>query len=271
MKCFGENEINILAQAYRLCLFLDYDGTLTPIVRHPSLARLSSSRKKVLRELSRLPNVKVCIVSGRILSALKRMVGVSKFVYVGNHGFEGEGPGIRYHHFTDRKRRALLAIIHQKLKQQLGSIPGVFIENKTLTVSVHYRRVSKKDLAKVKLNFLRITMHYIHKSKIHLVEGKKVMEVRPDAQWNKGTAVMWVLDRLASKSRKGIFPVYVGDDRTDEDAFISLKRRGMTVKVTMLPREYSEAQYFLHSPAKVFVFLKKIIAIRKLMAEGYHP
>jgi trehalose 6-phosphate phosphatase len=101
-----------------------------------------------------------------------------------------------------------------------------------------------------------------------MTTGKLVMEVRPAMPWTKGDAIL----RLLSDARyAGMLPVFIGDDRTDEDAFKALQNSGITVKVTENPRARSEAKYYIHSSEEVFDLLRQLIAVRKVNLERNHP
>lgn len=233
-------------------LFLDYDGTLTPIVKKPGLATLSRSRRAFLKKLRKAPYIVTAIISGRMLSDLKRRVGIGGLYYVGNHGFEIEGPGIRITHPKALQAKPILREIKTKLKKGFQKIKGIIIEDKILTLSLHYRLVQAKDLRKMKSIFPGIVRPYLKTKKIRLTYGKKVFEIRPNINWNKGRAVLWFLKKL--KARKKDLPIYIGDDTTDEDAFRLLKKRGLTIRVGRAKR--TRAKYYLKDVDGVYKFLK---------------
>ncbi len=235
-------------------LFLDYDGTLSPIVKKPHQAFLAANRRAFLKKLDKKPNFAVIIISGRILSDLKKRVGIPRIYYIGNHGFEMAGPGIRFLHPAAKAAKPILREIKRKLIKDLREIKGVIIEDKILTLSLHFRLVLPRYLKKVKKIFLKIAGPYVKKKKIRVTRGKKVFEVRPNVKWNKGEAVLWLLQRL-TKGQK-VFPVYIGDDTTDEDAFRALKNRGISVRVGRKKNTY--ARHFVKDVSEVYRFLKKL-------------
>jgi len=110
---------------------------------------------------------------------------------------------------------------------------------------------------------LRETGDLLSRSKVVLAEGKKVWEIRPPTEWNKGRTVLWLLGSVARSSEKSVLPVYLGDDVTDEDAFGVLKNDGITIRVTDVSSAPSKAKYRLRSPDEAYGFLNKIIKIRK--------
>lgn len=243
-------------------LFLDYDGTLTPIVETPDKAVISEERKDLLDKLSTGPYCKVAIISGRSLSDIKALVGLKDIIYAGNHGLEIEGPKIKFESQVSPKLKSIIRHIYEDALSKLSKIKGVLIEDKGLTISVHYRLVDKKDIQEFLSIFAEITDPYIVRDKIKINSGKKVYEIRPPAMWDKGKVVLWLLARQHFLlERNEILPVYIGDDVTDEDAFKVLKKKGLTVFVG--ERATSEAQYYLKTTEEVTEFLKLISDLKR--------
>lgn len=251
-----------IRQADPLVLFLDYDGTLTRITVHPSKARLSGPLRERLRQLSRLPGVWVTLVSGRGLQDLKQKVGVEGIYYVGNHGLELQGPGLRHLHPAARKSRPVLSRIRDLLRKELKPLPGAWVEDKGLTLSVHYRQAKPEDRPLVETLFHQIVAPFLFKRQIRVTAGKRVCEVRPPVHWTKGTMVAWLLARqsVLSKGRK-ILPIYAGDDRTDEDAFKALRGRGITIAVGR-SNPLTLAKYRVRSADEIGRLLGEILRIR---------
>lgn len=243
-------------------LFLDYDGTLTPIVRRPEKALLSPSTGKLLEKLRADPRYTLAVISGRSLRDVRKLVGLRGIVYAGNHGLELAGPKIRYINPHAKRARPLLARIARRLRRELGAVPGAAVENKGLTLTIHFRGVKAGERQLVGMIFDGITRPYRRKRKIRVARGKCVFEVRPPVKWNKGTMVLWILKRTEA-IRKGeeILPVYLGDDLTDEDAFQALSGRGITVLVGD-PNPLSRAGYRLSGVREVRTFLRKLRDMR---------
>ncbi len=255
-----------IQRADSLILFLDYDGTLTPIAEHPSKALLSRPLKKLLQELSRLPGVCVALVSGRRVRDLKRMVGIRRLCYVGNHGLEVQGPGLTHINPAARKSRPILRKIRKQLEKGLDSLPGVWVEDKGLTLSIHYRQARSQDRPRVPALFHEIAAPYRLKRQIRVMSGKMVCEVRPPVHWTKGTVVAWLLARQSALARgEKILPIYLGDDLTDEDAFKALRTRGITVNVGA-ENLLTLAKYRVESSSEVVRLLREISAARRKKA-----
>lgn len=206
----------------KLLLLLDYDGTLVPIKKNPKLARLSPKRKAFLRKLAACPGVKLAIISGRKLSELKKMVGIPELIYAGNHGLEIE-KDLKL--WTHPEAVYIPLPLKKQLKRKLR-YPEILIEDKGLSLSVHYRLLPPKKVPLFKKDFMRLVKPWGRTVKI--TGGKKVLEIRPPVDWDKGKAVKWIINRLRPEK---YFPVYIGDDKTDEDAFLALRQKGLTIHV----------------------------------------
>ena len=246
-------------------LGLDYDGTLAPIAEHPYLARLSLEGKETLRELAFLSDsLTVIVMSGRGLEELKNLIGgLPGFYYAGNHGFEMEGPLMRYVHPEALETKELMVEIAKRLRQALQAFPGTFVENKIFTLSVHYRQLAEEKSEPAKQIFLKILQPYTNSSRVILTEGKKVWEVRPAIEWNKGTAFSYLLRQLPVQTSGKLLSIYIGDDQTDEDGFKAVMPSGIGIKVTQNASEPSHACYYLRSPGEVFDFLGRFANLIK--------
>lgn len=240
-------------------LLADYDGTLTPIVDKPELATLPQETKKLLRKLAKNHRYTVGIISGRALADLKSKVGLEGIIYAGNHGLEIEGFGSSFLEPIAEEMRPFLQMLNQALSATFRGIRGVFVEDKGLTLSVHYRSVGHSDEMIVKNAFRKVTDPLHVTGRIKVTQGKKVYEIRPPVDWHKGKAIAWLMAKFREvRGRGGTLPVYLGDDLTDEDGFKVIERsNGISIFVGegSLP---SAARYFLKSPEEVAQFLKML-------------
>ncbi|MFA6384484.1 MAG: trehalose-phosphatase [Candidatus Omnitrophota bacterium] len=245
----------------RVLFFFDYDGTLTPIAQTPRQAVIPKATKELLRKLSKEPDCKVAIISGRSLKDIKHIVGLKDVIYAGNHGFEIAGPKIRFSIPVPLSSQSVIRDIAGKFLNRLSGIKGVFIEDKGLTLSVHYRLVGIKDIPVFDRIFSDVTGPYAARGKIRVNYGKKVYEIKPPVKWDKGRVVLWLLaGQKCISGRKNVFPVYAGDDITDEDAFEALKKKGLTVFVGR--PGISKADFYLKNTADVSKFLRLILNLR---------
>lgn len=245
-------------------LFLDYDGTLSPIVKTPDKAVMPKKTKIILRRLAERRDVKLAIISGRALDDVKRRIGMRDVVYVGNHGFEIEGPKIKFSNPTPPRYRKMLERIKERLWKKLSAIRGVFIEDKGFSLSVHYRKARGKDVSKVETIFYETMIVDEVRESVRTRPGKKVLEIRPPVSWDKGKAVLWLLARqkfTLGRTGSRILPIYLGDDVTDEDAFKALRNKGITVFVGR-PKK-SSAEFYLKNTQDVVSFLESILKLRE--------
>ncbi|HUF49209.1 MAG TPA: bifunctional alpha,alpha-trehalose-phosphate synthase (UDP-forming)/trehalose-phosphatase [Longimicrobiales bacterium] len=230
-------------------LFLDYDGTLTRIVRHPRDALLSGDMRAVLERIAAL--LPVVLVSGRAREDLLQRVGIAGLIYAGSHGFDIAGPhGLRHEVASDHI--PLLERIAQDLESRMRHIAGVVVEAKRFSAAVHYRMVARADVPAV----LAVVDALVQdEPRVRKTYGKKVVEIRPAVDWDKGYAVRWLMTQLSADY--DVLPIYLGDDLTDEDAFAAIGDDGVTVLVGDTPRP-TRAQYSLRNVEEVRGFMMRI-------------
>lgn len=238
-------------------LLLDYDGTLVPIVKSPELAALSPNTRKLLRSLAMY--FKVAIISGRSLVDVKRLVRLKGIYYVGNHGLEISGPKVKLVKEEAKRARPVIAEICRKLRRGLVKIEGAFVEDKGLSASLHYRLVRPGQIVHLKRNFERIVKPYTALGAIKVTHGKKIFEIRPNVEWDKGKAARWIIDVIDPGGE--LTPIYIGDDQTDEDAFFALRNSGITVLVSKR-RKKSHAKFYLKNVGEVKTFLEKLTEMK---------
>jgi len=236
-------------------LFLDYDGTLTPIVARPELAVLDTRTRSVLQALAH--RCTVAIVSGRDRLEVERLVALDNVIYAGSHGFDIRGPGnlrLEYGNATDFL--PALDAAERKLKDALSGINGAIVERKRFAIAVHYRLVAQERVPAIAaaVDATRQTCHGLRKT-----GGKMILELRPDLPWDKGRAVLWLLDVLGLGSARAV-PVYVGDDETDEDAFMALHTCGLGIRVGG-HASHSTARFRLDHPGETGDFLRVLLAL----------
>jgi trehalose-phosphatase len=233
--------------AEKIGLFLDFDGTISPIAQHPAEAQMDPAIRQVLERISRRPDFSVAVVSGRGLADIRERTGLPNIFYVGNHGLEIEAGEIRFREPEAESLRRELKCVSLQLKLAHADMEGVEIEDKGLTLSVHFRRVNRELHDWV----ARKTFEAIQRSRSFVARmGNKVVEVRPHVAWNKGHAVKWIYREVL---RGAALPIYIGDDITDEDAFAAIPE-GITIKVAKDDRP-TEAQYRLPDVPAVAEFL----------------
>ncbi|NBC33048.1 MAG: trehalose-phosphatase [Alphaproteobacteria bacterium] len=239
----------------RPAVFLDYDGTLTPIVSDPKDAVLSPAMRETLHRLARV--CPVAIVSGRDLAQLRELVGIDGIAYAGSHGFEVAAPpdmggdrewGADYLGDLDRAEGAL--------KAQLAGLRGVNVERKRFDVSVHYRNAPRWEVPTVCDAVGGVVGG---NERLRLGRGKEVLQVQPNVDWHKGRALAWLLAR-GGLDTPATLPLYIGDDLTDENAFRALRPDGGAVNgIGLVIRDErsrrTAASYVLEDPEAVRALL----------------
>jgi len=242
----------IARRSGRPAIFLDYDGTLTPIVSHPEKALLSDSMREALQAL--VMQAPVAILSGRDLDDVRQRVNIDRIVYAGSHGFDIAGPrGLRRQEATELL--PALDVAEKELWEKLAGIAGALLGRKRFSIAAHYRNVNESDVPKVERAVSEVAARH---RELRKMDGKKVYELLPDIDWDKGKAVLWLLENLGFERAK-VRPIYIGDDRTDEDAFRALRQRGVGILVSEQPQP-TAASYSLKDPTEVERFLRELVA-----------
>ena len=245
-------EIERRLRGRRPAVFLDYDGTLTPIVPRPEDARISEEMRQAVKELAaRCP---VAIVSGRDLRDVRQLAGVEEIFYAGSHGFDIAGPAGRKMEFqlgTDYL--PALDKAEQALHEHLGDIEGAQVERKKFAIAVHFRRVTENRFREVEQAVEEVLAA---NQGLRKTGGKKIFELRPDIDWDKGKALLWLLEQLDLDGPE-VLPLYLGDDLTDEDALRELQGRGLGILVRDEERP-TAAAYALEDPDEVRRFLQQL-------------
>ncbi|XP_008782128.2 probable trehalose-phosphate phosphatase 6 [Phoenix dactylifera] len=264
------DEITAASKGKQIVMFLDYDGTLSPIVDDPDRAFMSDNMRSAVREVAR--SFPTAIVSGRCRDKVYSFVQLRELYYAGSHGMDIKGPAKQPKH-TKAKANALLFqpaseflpmidAVYEALVEKTESTPGAKVENNKFCVSVHFRCVDEKKWSALAEQVRLVLKDY---PRLRLTQGRKVLEIRPTIKWDKGKALEFLLESLGFADCNDVFPIYIGDDRTDEDAFKVLRDRGqgIGILVSKFPKETS-ASYSLREPAEVMDFLHRLVNWKRL-------
>ncbi|TXG59315.1 hypothetical protein EZV62_013888 [Acer yangbiense] len=220
-----------VAEGKKLVLFLDYDGTLSPIVNDPEKAFMSDAMRVAVREVANL--FPTAIISGRCIDKVNGFVKLNNVVYAGSHGMDIWTPtgSLKYgqqNKSIDEQGNKVVKFqpaqeflptvkeIIQVMEKKIKTFEGAMVEDNRFCVSVHYRNVDEKEVDTLK-EMVHSTMKAFPKFCIN--GGKMVMEIRPSINWNKGRALEYLLDTFGFTGSSDFLPLYIGDDTTDEDAF----------------------------------------------------
>lgn len=238
-------------------ILLDFDGTLAPIVPTPATARMSGEMRKLLARCAR--RHQTGIISGRLVSDVKKRIGIPSLAYSGIHGLEWEIAGVRGRASVPARMRRAIRDIRTMLQKEAAHYRGALIEDKRLTLACHYRRVARADVRQFKRAVYRIARDAEDRGDVRVLLGKEVIEILPNIHYDKGEAVQFLAKRLARTGKESV--LYIGDDATDEHAFRVLKR-GVTIHIGT--RKRTAARYCIRRQKDVAVFLEKLTSDLKL-------
>ncbi|XP_016516106.1 putative trehalose-phosphate phosphatase F [Nicotiana tabacum] len=262
------------ARNKQIVIFLDYDGTLSPIVDDPDRAFMSNEMRSAVRNVAKY--FPTAIISGRRRDKVYELIGLTELYYAGSHGMDIMLPVKNMLSTNDSKcikstdqqgkevnlfqpARKFLPMIDEVFKtlvEKTKDINGAKVEHHKFCASVHYRNVDENNWP--------VVAQYVHDvlkdyPRLRLTHGRKVLELRPVIDWHKGKAVEFLLESLGFSNSNDVLPIYIGDDRTDEDAFKALrgKYQGYGILVSTIPKE-SNALFSLRDPSEVKEFLESL-------------
>ncbi|CAL0329164.1 unnamed protein product [Lupinus luteus] len=265
-------QITNYAKGKRIALFLDYDGTLSPIVDNPDCAFMSDNMRAAVKKVAEY--FPTAIISGRNRDMVYEFVGLTELYYAGSHGMDIMCPVKS----TNNQKQDMEVNLFQPAAEFLPMIDEVFrslvettkdikgakVENNKFCAAVHYRNVDAKNW-----DLVGQCVHDVLKGypRLCLTHGRKVLEVRPVINWDKGKAVTFILESLGLANCDDVLPIYIGDDRTDEDAFKVLREgnKGYGILVSSAPKQ-SNANYSLRDPSEVMEFLKSLVVWKSSQA-----
>ncbi|KAJ0751559.1 putative trehalose-phosphatase [Helianthus annuus] len=222
-------EIMSAAKMKQVVIFLDYDGTLSPIVENPDQAYMAPEMREAVKNVAKY--FPTAIVSGRCRAKVYNFVRLSELYYAGSHGMDIKGPSSRKHKKGNqnvlcqpaKEFLPMMTEVYELLLEKTKGIIGANVENNKFCLSVHFRRVEEESWNDLADRVKSVLKDY---PKLRLTQGRKVLEIRPTIKWDKGKAIEFLLESLGYANSKDVLPVYIGDDRTDEDAFKVLRERG---------------------------------------------
>ncbi|XP_047955758.1 probable trehalose-phosphate phosphatase H [Salvia hispanica] len=259
-------QITNASKGKQIVMFMDYDGTLSPIVDDPDRAFMSDAMRATVRKLATY--FPTAIVSGRCRDKVYSFVRLAELYYAGSHGMDIKGPSkhskggeailfqpaTQYLPIIDEVYKALLVVTKDT--------PGATVENNKVCLSVHFRRVHENKWAELAKQVGSVLEAY---PEFRLTQGRKVFEIRPTIKWDKGKALEFLLESLGYANCADVYPIYIGDDRTDEDAFKVLREmgQGSGILVSKIPKD-TNASYLLQEPSEVMAFLRRLVDWKRL-------
>jgi len=257
----------------RLTVFLDYDGTLTPIVNNPDLAVMSQQMRETVRQVAKL--FPTAIISGRGREKVEGFVQLPELFYAGSHGMDIVGP--KHQHLDDvgdpfsfqaaAEFKPIIDKVHDELVRRLADIPGASVEHNTYCVSAHFRNCAAESWQDV-VKAVEAAAEAC--GDVVITRGRKVLEVRPQVKWDKGAALMHLLGVLRLDKQSDVVSLYIGDDKTDEDAFRALQDAGAGLGILVSTRaKHTAAAYTVQDPLQVQAFLDMLVQYGLSAANGW--
>ena len=231
-------------------LLLDYDGTVIPIKSRPDFAVLPSPTRKLIESVAAHPGIYLGFVTGRSLNDIWGKIKNENLFYLANHGFQIKVGKYNWVHPQAKRTAHLLSAVCRDLETILDQVDGFEIEDKLLTLSVHYRNMKNWPEARLKETVANTVQP--HADKLRISGGKKVIEIRPKESWDKGEVILKIIKLLHFPEPPLV--IYIGDDLTDEDVFRILKKDQIGIKVGKSAK--TAAGYYLRNPQEVLKLLR---------------
>ncbi|XP_004536202.1 probable trehalose-phosphate phosphatase C isoform X2 [Ceratitis capitata] len=227
-----------------LALLLDYDGTLAAIADSPKNTYMTVAMEKLLNQLAIHPKIFLAMISGRALNDVQSRVGIPGITYAGNHGLEIEsGNGTRHDYPLPAKLQQHYAPMVVELVENVQK-NGAWVEDKTVSLTYHYRDVPADLSGALKQQAIRI----IESHGFLANQAHDAIEAKPPVNWHKGEAALLILkDKFGPNWADEIKVIFAGDDNTDEDAMRSLQGVSKSFRVSADPEIQTYADFRLTS------------------------
>ncbi len=237
-------------------LLLDFDGTLIPAMPNPDFVFLDATVRRVLREIQDIGRIAIGIISGRSLEEVRGRIGIYGIIYAGNHGMEIMAPAVRYIDRTALAARDEIQLLALRFKYDLTRFDNVQIRNKGLSITIHW---STPQLPEIRKEIRSVVIDAVADGggRFTVRDAINSIDILPKTKWNKGSAAHWINSHLGVDARNSM---YVGDDGSDEDVFVSLQE-GITVKVG--PADNTHARYVLKDSTEVLTLLKLLLVLSR--------
>jgi trehalose-phosphatase len=255
MLCAPDLVNKRLAQADRVWLFLDYDGTLADFAPTPEHVDLDLEVIDVLTRLVQQPDIRIAVVSGRQLGQVRLLLPVPGVLLAGTYGIELQTPGgRRIERVSSDTIRPVLDDLKPRWERLMAGREGFFLEDKYWALALHARFAEDGEANIVLEEARRMAADAASAGPLRLLGGHKFLEIGPRLA-NKGQTVAYLLDHYPWP---GALPIYLGDDDKDEEAFGVIKARGgMAILVAREPRN-TQADCRLESPQAVRHWLQTL-------------
>jgi len=233
-----------------MLLLTDYDGTLADLAPTPAEAVVSEQVCRQMAEVAALPSVTFGVVSGRRRADVRERVGSAAEFAAGLHGLEIDGPNAVFHHQALDAVAPIIDEIYRAAKRELNWCPGLYFEDKTYALTCHVRLAPPALADRALEEFEALAEPQLEARVLKVLIGAKALELLPSVDWHKGRAVEWIRARVKAREAQPVSVVYLGDDRTDEDAFASLGEEDVVIGVGERPHTHL-IDWRLAGPASV--------------------
>jgi trehalose-phosphatase len=240
-----------------LLLLTDYDGTLADLAPTPADAVMAAEVQGEILALGAHPDVTVGVVSGRRMADVAERVGQAAEFVGGLHGLEIRGPQVAFHHYALDSVAPVVAALTRAAAQELAWCPGVLLEDKTYALTCHVRLAPPELADRALEEFEALAEPQLEARVLKLLTGAKALELLPAVDWHKGRAAEWIRARVRTQTGDPVSVVYLGDDRTDEDAFDALGDDDIVIGVGERPHTHL-IDWRLAGPASVGRFFGQL-------------
>ena len=242
----------VLCGKERILIGCDFDGTLCPLAATPAQVELAPTTFAILRRAAECRRLTLAVISGRALNDIRRLLPLDHLVFAGNHGLEIVGRGLEFSNYGAQQLRSSLSSACEALTCVLQAWPAAWIEDKHLSLTLHFRQVDEAQQSSLR-SAARRALAGLGRS-ISLFAGKRALEIRPNVPWDKGAALKYIRQKL------GPFDacICLGDDRTDESMFRA-NRGQLSIRVGRPER--SAATCYLSGPDEVAAMLAHLVEV----------
>lgn len=236
----------------KLVLLFDYDGTLTPIVEHPWLAKLAPRTRELLLQFAALPHVHVGVLSSRRVEEVEQLVGIPGLFYSGHSGIEIKLADTTLTHPAALQNSQMVDEAVRRLASIEYVYPGAWVEQKRYGFTVHYRGVAPELVEEVHTRILGFLERW--SDRLRIVEGPMAVECVIAGAWTKGDAVRRIVQHVGEPA----FVLYAGDAANDREAFEAATAHG-GIALGVGPLAPKLAAAYLPHPDALMQWLRELL------------
>jgi trehalose-phosphatase len=245
-----------IKEADLIFLVCDYEGTLVPLSQTGEEVHMADTVHEHLVELTRLPSVRLAIISSRSLIELREKINLLNAHYLCNHGLEISGPELNFHHSVAEKFRTIIHEAANTLKTQLR-VERAVVEDRGLSVGLNYRGVMENQVSSLEAKTGNLLANAVRERKVRMEKTRRMIEIVPAVDWDRGKAVKMLYQHYQAEfPGKKILLLYVGDDSMDEPAFRFALQAGIPYKVTQ--SKITDARFYLKMQTEISRVLKLV-------------